>query len=347
MLKNIYSSIGIIVFLLLLWCLKSVFIPFVFALILAYILHPFCKFLIKKKIPGFISVLGVEIFSLVAISSVALLIIPILTEEIPLIKNKLPELIQQVNNFSLPWFRKWGIKISLDALSIKDFFVKHLNANWDDFFLGTLTSLKMGGGFLLTFIGNLVLVPVILFYLLIDWERITWQIKKLIPKKYRLKTYIFIKDCDHVLGQYLRGQLMVMFILAIFYTLGLLIAGFDLALPVGVFTGLAIFVPYLGYCLGLILALIAAALQFGDSYGFLAVALIYGVGQAIESIVLTPYLLGEKIGLHPLVVIFALLAFSHFFGFLGVVIALPISAICAIAVKRIRESYLASELYER
>jgi predicted PurR-regulated permease PerM len=149
-----------------------------------------------------------------------------------------------------------------------------------------------------------------------------------------------------MLAQYLRGQMLVMGVLAAFYPIALTIAGFEIALPVGVFTGLAVFIPYVGFATGLALALLAALLQFGNSYGFGAVAVVYGIGQILESFFLTPRLIGERIGLHPLAVIFALLAFGQLFGFFGVLLALPVSAILATALRELRRRYLASALYE-
>jgi predicted PurR-regulated permease PerM len=155
----------------------------------------------------------------------------------------------------------------------------------------------------------------------------------------------FFAECDDVLGQYLRGQLLVMLVLAGYYAVGLGLFRFELALPVGVFTGLAVFIPYIGFGLGLLLALLAAVLQFGDLYGLMAVAVVYGLGQVLESFFLTPRLVGERIGLNPLMVIFALLAFGQLFGFVGVLIALPVSAVGLVAVRRLQRAYLASRLY--
>ena len=153
-----------------------------------------------------------------------------------------------------------------------------------------------------------------------------------------------------MLGQYLRGQLLVMLILAVYYSVGLALFGLDLALPIGIFTGLAIFVPYLGFGLGLILATLAGLLEFAAQAGPLKavvmVAVVYGFGQAVESIYLTPRLVGERIGLHPLAVIFALLAFGQLLGFVGVLVALPASAVLLVAIRRIRTGYLESKLYQ-
>jgi predicted PurR-regulated permease PerM len=153
------------------------------------------------------------------------------------------------------------------------------------------------------------------------------------------------QEVDSLLAQYLRGQLLVMLVLAIYYSTGLAIAGFDVALPVGIITGLLVFIPYVGFGLGLGLALIAAMLQFSGWHGLIAVAIVYGIGQVLESFILTPRLVGERIGLHPLVVIFALMAFGQLFGFVGILLALPCSAIMSVVVKHVRAHYLDSSFY--
>jgi predicted PurR-regulated permease PerM len=208
-----------------------------------------------------------------------------------------------------------------------------------------LSSARIGGSMLLALVGNAFLMPVVLFYLLADWPNLVQRVQALIPPRLRDTVLGFFDECDGVLGQYLRGQLIVMGVLAVYYSVALAIAGFDLALPVGVFTGLAIFIPYLGFGLGLALALLAGVLQFGSWYAVIAVAAVYGIGQVAESLVLTPRLVGERIGLNPLAVIFALLAFGHLFGFIGVLIALPVSALLLVALRRARTAYLGSRLY--
>jgi predicted PurR-regulated permease PerM len=178
-----------------------------------------------------------------------------------------------------------------------------------------------------------------------DWPRIVARVQALIPQRQAGSVNAFLEECDALLGQYLHGQLLVMLVLAVYYAVGLALFGFDLALPVGVFTGLAIFIPYIGFGLGLTLALLAGMLQFASLHGLVAVAIVYGVGQVLESFVLTPRLVGERIGLSPLAVIFALLAFGHLFGFVGVLVALPLSAVALVALNRLRTAYLGSRLF--
>jgi predicted PurR-regulated permease PerM len=153
-----------------------------------------------------------------------------------------------------------------------------------------------------------------------------------------------------VLGHYLRGQLLVMCVLAVYYSVGLSLFGLDLALPIGIFTGLAICIPYVGFGVGLLLALLAGLLEFGGQDGgmtrvALMLAVVYGIGQTVESFYLTPRLVGDRIGLHPLAVIFALLAFGQLFGFVGILVALPVSAVLLVAARRLRRSYRDSSLY--
>ncbi|NBS46951.1 MAG: AI-2E family transporter, partial [Betaproteobacteria bacterium] len=171
------------------------------------------------------------------------------------------------------------------------------------------------------------------------------RVRGMLPPRLRPAVGSFAHECDEVLGQYLHGQLMVMGLMALFYAVGLSLFGLHIALPVGVFTGLAMFVPYLGFGLGLLLALIAGLLQFEPVTALLMVALVFGLGQLVESMLLTPRLVGERIGLHPLAVIFALLAFGELFGVVGVLVALPASAVLLVALRRLRAQYLQSNLY--
>jgi predicted PurR-regulated permease PerM len=191
-----------------------------------------------------------------------------------------------------------------------------------------------------------VLIPVALFYLLMDWDRLVGKLLELVPPSARPKVDAFTHEADAVLGQYLRGQLLVMLIMAVFYSVGLTLFGLDLALPIGFFTGLAMFIPYVGFGVGLGLATLAGLLQFLSIKALVMVAVVYGIGQVIEGFIITPRFVGKRIGLHPLAVIFALLAFGQLFGFVGVLVALPASAVLLVAIRWLRVGYLASKLYQ-
>jgi len=182
---------------------------------------------------------------------------------------------------------------------------------------------------------------------LLDWHALVGRIERAIPRRWVGQAVGLAREVDGLLAQYLRGQLAVMLTLAAYYSVALALAGFAVALPVGITTGLLIFIPYVGFSLGLTLALIAAVLQFDGVQGLVLVAVIYGFGQFIESFILTPRLVGERIGLQPLTVIFALLAFGHLFGFVGVLLALPGSAILAVAFRHLRTQYINSSFYRQ
>lgn len=332
-----------------LWLLGPVLTPFVVAAVLAYVLTPVVDKLDRLgrgRLPRVLAVLTVETLFILVLLSILLLIVPIFAKELPLLREQLPLLADRVNTALGPWLAQFGIKVSLDVASIKAFVVKYLNANFEDAFGSVLSSLKLGGSVALAIVGNMVLIPVALFFLLKDWDRFVALLVELVPPKLRGAFDSFMEEADSVLGQYLRGQLLVMGVLAVYFSVALALFGFDLALPVGVFTGLAFFIPYLGFGLGLLLAFLAGILQFGGLYGIFVVAGVYGAGQLVESLYLTPRLVGERIGLHPLAVIFALLAFGQVFGFLGVLIALPASAVLLVAIRRMRASYMLSKLYQ-
>jgi len=335
-----------------LWLLAPVLAPFAVAAVLAYALTPVVDWLDDVglgRIPRVVAVVLVEVLFLLALLCVLLLIVPILAKELPLMREQFPLLLDSLNDTLKPLLAQWGIKLNLDVVSIKGFVMKYLNANFEDAFGSVLASVKLGGSVAFALIGNVILIPVALFYMLMDWSRFMGQLRQLVPPRLRAPTDGFLREADEVLGQYLRGQLLVMLILAVAYSVGLALFGLDLALPIGIFTGLAIFVPYLGFGVGLVLALFAGLLEFsatqGIAYSLVMVAVVYGVGQMLESFLLTPRLVGERIGLHPLAVIFALLAFGQLFGFVGVLVALPASAVLLVAIRRIRAGYLASRLY--
>ena len=330
---------------LIVWLLGPVLTPFIVAAVLAYVLHPLVERLARRRVPRVIAVTLVEVAAIVIALAVVLLIVPILSKQLPLLREQIPLFADRLNTGLSPWLARFGFDVALDTASIKAFVLKYLDANLEDWTATALSSARIGGSILLAVVGNVFLVPMVLFYLLMDWNSLRQRLAGLIPPRLRERTHGFIDECDSVLGQYLRGQLSVMIALAAYYSVGLALFGFDLAVPVGVFTGLAVFIPYLGFGLGLVLALISGVLQFTGWHGLVGVAVVFGIGQLLESFVLTPRLVGERIGMSPLTVIFALLAFGHLFGFVGVLIALPVSAVLVVAVRRVREVYLESELF--
>lgn len=329
----------------LVWLLAPVLTPFAIGAVLAYALHPAVEQLAARHVPRVLAVILVEIATLLALTALVLLVVPILSKELPLLNEELPLLVERINHRVTPWLMQMGVNVSLDPANLRAFVLKYLDANWDESLAAALVSARIGGSIVITVVGYVILVPVVLFYLLIDWPFYVQRAIALVPPRLRGTVSSFTNDCDTVLGQYLRGQLLVMLLMAAFYSVGLALFGFELAVPVGVFTGLAIFVPYVGFGIGLLLAMLAGALQFTGWYGPIAVVVVYGIGQIVEGMFLTPKMVGQRIGMSALTVIFALFAFGHLFGFVGVLIALPVSALIAVAAARLRASYTQSSLY--
>lgn len=336
----------------LLWLLAPVMTPFVVAAMLAYALTPAVDWLDRLgrgRLPRLLAVVLVELIFLLLVLALLLLLVPILLKQLPLLREQVPPMLDRLNAGLQPMLSQLGVKVSLDLAGLKAFAMEHLSANLEEGIARLLDSVKLGGSVALSVLGNAVLIPVALFYLLMEWRRFLALLLGLVPRRLRAVVDSFTDEADEVLGQYLRGQLLVMLVLAVYYSLGLALFGLDLALPIGVFTGLAVAIPYVGFGVGLILATLAGFLEFAAQTGhvsaLLMVTVVYGLGQLLESYVLTPRLVGERIGLHPLAVIFALLAFGHLLGFVGVLIALPLSAVLLVGVRRLRAAYLGSGLY--
>ena len=337
-------------FLFLLITLGPVLTPFIAAAILAYALNPGVERLNRLRlgrfgVPRALAVVIVVLWFFMAILALVLIVVPVLQTEIPLLKAQIPQFLSKANDFLGPKLRDMGIKVKLDSSGLRGILSQQMATSGDEIWAAVLASAKVGGTAVLGWLATLTLIPVVLFYLLLDWHPMLLRIAGAVPRRYVGRTVAMASEVDTLLAQYLLGQLLVMLVLAAYYSLALMVAGFDVAVPVGILTGLLVFIPYLGFGLGLILALIAAVLQFTDLSGVVAVAVIYGIGQTLEGFVLTPRLVGERIGLNPLAVIFALLAFGQLFGFVGVLLALPASAILMVAFRHLRRHYLLSTFY--
>jgi predicted PurR-regulated permease PerM len=324
----------------LLVALSPVLSPFLIALALAYLLAAWVARLVRVGLPRPLAVVVVEGVFLLVVLALAALVVPVLAHEWPLLRDQLPVLIQKVDAGLTPLLQAWGIEVRLDVEGLKAFVREHLSDNLGDGAARMLSSLKLGGSLVLAIVGHAILVPVALYYLLLAWPRLLARMHLALPRKWREPVGRFATECDEVMSGYVRGQVSVMLAMAVYYALALRLAGLDLAWPIGLFTGLALCVPYVGYGLGLLLALLAGLLQFEPMQALVWIGGIYALGQLIESFVLTPRWVGERIGLHPLVVIFALLAFGQLLGFVGVLLALPASAVLLVAWRHLVENWL-------
>jgi predicted PurR-regulated permease PerM len=337
---------AVVVFVLLLQGLGTILTPFFAAAILAYLGSPLVEWLSKKGLSRTLGTLAVIALLLTALSVLLLVLIPLIRSEGAVIAKRVPELFDHFSATLLPTIESWlGITLSLDMNALRTLLAENLDSA-QAVSLHILTGVKSGGQVLLSIIINIVLIPVVMFYLLRDWNVLLRGIDDLVPRRWHGKTTEIAGQIDAVLAEFVRGQFLVMLVLCVYYVTALWVVGLEFALPIGLLTGLLVFVPYVGFGIGLTLAVVAALLQWSGWPPFVAVLAVYGVGQLLESYILTPRLVGDRIGLHPLTVIFVLLAFGQLFGFVGVLLALPMSAAILVALRHLRTAYKQSPLYQ-
>lgn len=330
------------------YVLRGTLTPFIAAAILAYALAPAVARLQGWRMPRSAAAALVMMLAMAVITAVVLILIPVLQSEYRMIRAQLPALAATVSTRLAPWVEQtFGITLALDAASIRDWIAAQLAGSSQDLLTALMQYVRSGWSAAVEVIGLVVLVPVVLFYLLADWPLIIARLQELIPRRWVSVADDALAETDDLLGHYLRGQLLVMLSLAIWYSAALGIAGVKHWLSLGVLTGLLAFVPYLGFGLGLVISLISAMLQLGPAQGAVSIAVVFGIGQLLESYWLTPRLVGERIGLHPVAVLFALLAFGALFGFAGLLLALPLSAVALVVLRRLRRGWLASNFYRR
>lgn len=325
--------------------LGPILTPFLVGAMLAYFGSPVVTWAERRHVPRALGTLLVIAIILLLLLALLLVLIPLVESEAVQLSRRLPELTSDLYGQVAPWLRdRFGIELQLDIASLKRMVAENL-AGAQTLTVKLLSSIKAGGTVLLGIIINLALIPVVMFYLLRDWNRIVARVDDLLPRRWLPRVRTIAREIDRVLAEFLRGQLMVMGVLAVYYSVGLALAGLQFALPIGIVTGLLVFIPYVGFGVGLILGVLAALLQWSGLPGFFAVLAVYGVGQLLENYVLVPFLVGDRIGLHPLAVIFALLAFGQLFGFAGVLLALPLSAALLVGLRHLRSIYLTTGLY--
>jgi predicted PurR-regulated permease PerM len=337
---------AVVVFVLLLHGLGPILTPFLAGAVLAYLGSPLVEWLSKKGVSRTLGTLAVIALLLAAAFALLFVLIPLIRSEAALIVKRVPELFDHFSTTLLPKIELWlGISLSLDMNALRTLLADNLDSA-QAVSLHVLTGVKSGGQMLLALVINIVLIPVVMFYLLRDWNVLLRGIDDLVPRRWHGKTTEIAGQIDAVLAEFVRGQSLVMLVLCVYYVVALWAVGLEFALPIGLLTGLLVFIPYVGYGIGLTLAVAAALLQWSGWPPFVGVLVVYGVGQLLESYVLTPRLVGDRIGLHPLTIIFVLLAFGQLFGFVGVLLALPISAALLVALRHLRTAYKQSPLYQ-
>jgi len=335
----------------LMYLLAPVITPFAISAVLAYLGDPFVDRLEKVsiwrwKLGRTVAVSIVFILMLSLLIVVLLIVIPLLVDQIRLLIQLFPRWIEWFSGTALPWLAgKFGF-------ALKDFDATQFSQVLKDYWKEISTAafkvvdyVSRGGMAVAALLTNLILIPVVTFYLLRDWDPLVRATQDLLPRNIEGEISRMIGEVDEVLGAFFRGQLIVMLALGLIYSIGLSVVGIELAILIGMGAGLLSIVPYLGSIVGVLVGAGAAIFQFQDVFHLLMVLLVFGVGQAAEGMYLTPKLVGDRIGLHPVTVIFAVLAGGQLFGFLGILIALPVAAALNVLVRHMLLKYRQSELY--
>lgn len=332
----------------LVWLLAPILMPFAVAGILAYLASPLVGRLVALRLPRTAATLLVLFVMLLLLAALPLLAFPMIERQVSVLLRNWPNYVAWANDDVLPWVtRHFGLDVeALDLSALREALMQHWQVA-GGLAARVLAAVGQSWMALLAWLVNLALIPVITFYLLRDWETLIARASDLLPRYAAPTVTELARECDEVLASFLRGQLWVMIGLGLVYSVGLWLAGLDLALLIGLVAGAVSFVPYLGFIVGFGAAAVAGLVQHGGEVAILLpVALVFGVGQLLESLVLTPLLVGDRIGLHPVAVIFAVLAGGQLFGALGVLLALPVAAVVVVLLRHAHGLYLESQLYE-
>ncbi|MEX1080704.1 MAG: AI-2E family transporter [Halofilum sp. (in: g-proteobacteria)] len=331
---------------ILIYLLQPILLPFLAGALLAYLGNP-----LVERLQGWLgrSLAAITVFTLLllALAGLLLLLIPVVGEQLRALQASLPRMFTWAQETALPWLEaRAGLEVS-DRLAL-DRIGESLAAHWrqtGDVATMVLNRVTRSGLALAGWVANLALIPVVTFYLLRDWDLLLQRIRDLIPRANEPTVARLAHDCDQMLGGFLRGQFLVMLSLGAIYATGLWLVGLDLALLIGLIAGLASVVPYLGTLIGIAAALIAGLFQFGELWPLIGIAVVFGVGQLLEGMLLTPLLVGDRIGMHPVAVIFAVLAGGQLFGFVGILLALPVAAVVMVLLRHAHGQYKSSRLY--
>jgi len=331
----------------LLYLLHPILSPFLVGILIAYLGDPLVDRLERLKLSrtwGVIVVFG--LFTLL-MALALLVLIPMLGKQLVRLYELLPQMLDWAQNQALPWIQvKLGLNEGFWRFDqLKQSLSGHLSQTTDiaGLVLSQVTASSLA---LMAWVANLLLIPVVSFYLMRDWDLLVGKLRSLVPRDNEGVVVKLFGECHEVLGAFLRGQLLVMLALGAMYAVGLMAIGLELGLLIGVLAGLASIVPYLGVVVGIGSALLAGVFQFGsDPYPLLAIAGVFVVGQLLEGMLLTPLLVGDRIGLHPVAVIFAIMAGGQLFGFTGILLALPVAAVIMVLLRHVHELYKRSDAY--
>ena len=348
-LRRIFILSGIALILWVLYLLKPVVLPFVAAFLVAYLFSPLVDKIHKIGLPRWLAISIVFIGIGVVLTLAMWYLVPLVWEQLMYARDSIPAGIHWLNYTLLPWVSQtFSVEpMEIDTQQMSTVVMEYIQTNYSaDSIQAMLLKVAQSGLNFIQIGGTVVLIPIIAFYFLLDWDRMLDNMRRLIPRPYEKSTLHIVGECHSVLGAFVKGQFLVMFLLGTVYAVGLQIIGLEIGLIIGMVAGLASIIPYLGFAVGMIAAVIATLFQFGiDWMQLVLVGVVFMIGQAVEGYVLQPFLLGDKIGLSPVAVVFAVLAGAQLAGFLGMLIALPVAAIIVVLLRHARDCYEKSRIY--
>ncbi|MBP5344115.1 MAG: AI-2E family transporter [Alphaproteobacteria bacterium] len=322
-----------------------ILLPFVLAFVLAYALNPIVTQL-SKKLPRSLATSCVVIAVLFVVVCILLLLVPILQAQLLDFVLKIPNFVQII------WGKIKGI-LMYGRTNITEAQMYQLSDSVSQMVLNifngignSLSKIISGGVAVFSVLSLLLITPVVLFYVLRDWQKIKQQVKEIIPMNKQAKSESLMREINTTLAGFIRGQATVCLVLAIYYATALSLVGLDLGVLVGLLTGIFAFIPYVGFCIGVLLTALLALTQGATGSMWLWLLGVFAIGQILEGYILTPYFVGKRVGLHPVWIIFVLLAGGMIAGFLGVLLAVPVAAVCGVLIKHLLAWYHTTNFYK-
>ena len=338
--RRLFGLVTLVIIGWLLYRLAPVLTPFIAAGLLAYIADPLADRLQRLKLPRSVAVIAVFLLTFGLLALLMLLVVPMVNAQVAALLDALPTIVRQVEEV---WWPKLAPFLDVEPGEDVGFaaFVTRYGEMATTWGSSILLSVTRSGGALAAAVISLFLIPILTFYLLRDWDTIVARIGSLVPTGQRETVFRLARETDDVLSAFLRGQILVMLSLALIYSVGLSLVGLRFAIAIGVIAGLVSFVPYLGFVFGILLAGLTVALEPDPLWRLAGVVATFSIAQMIEGTFLTPKLVGDRIGLHPVLVIFAVAAGGQLFGFFGILLALPMAAVLSVLIRFAYRNYLA------
>ena len=342
----LFWSVTALVAVLLLWLFSGILLPFVLGMVIAYFLDPVADWLERRGLSRMWATVLILALFVVIFTGVIVILVPVIANQIGGFAERVPEyvdriqvILEDVRTSSIGWLLPEGeanLKQDLGKLVSE-------GSGIISAFIASLWSSSLA---VVNFVSLFVVTPVVAFYMLLDWDRMVEKIDDWIPRQHVDTVRRLARDIDRSVAGFLRGQGSLCLILGTFYGVGLSLVGLNFGLLIGLFAGLVSFIPYVGSITGLVLSVGVALVQFWPDWPWIvAVAAVFFIGQFIEGNILQPKLVGASVGLHPVWLMFALLAFGAMFGFVGLLIAVPSAAAVGVLVRFALTQYLQSEMY--